>query len=346
MQIGADTRAIVTGATHGNRPGDQPGARGTGRTAGPRRARRGRAGGASPTSSASGAIAARRRRRRPRGDHAPRSTRSSRRPAASRSWSPTPGIARYEPFAEQDPEDVERMVRTNVLGTINTVRAGARSRCSTAARGHIVVVSSGAGAARLPLGRRLRRDQGGQQGLRRGAPPRALRDRRLGHHRLPGRGQDLAPRRGRAAPRLAQLRRRDPARAGRRGDDRGDRERPPRGPRPASGPAARAQRRRPRPRSTGCWRWSGADRPRRGGTDGAAQGPRWVPPEPAKNQNVIAAKAIMTPRVTLASRTTRASRSGVTLLVEAVQAQQQPAPADDQRDRAAEQGERRRTRRE
>ena len=54
----------------------------------------------------------------------------------------------------------------------------------------------------------------------------------------------------RAGPRLAQLRRRDRARAGRRGHDRGDREGPPRGPRPARSPRAgpelaRAGSRRP-----------------------------------------------------------------------------------------------------
>jgi short-subunit dehydrogenase len=59
------------------------------------------------------------------------------------------GIARYEPFAEQDPEDVDAMVRTNVLGTINTVRAGLAPMLDRG-RGHIVVVSSGAALRAFP----------------------------------------------------------------------------------------------------------------------------------------------------------------------------------------------------
>ena len=59
------------------------------------------------------------------------------------------GIARYEPFAQQDPEDVEDMVRTNVLGTIDTVRAGLQPMLDRG-RGHIVVVSSGAALRSFP----------------------------------------------------------------------------------------------------------------------------------------------------------------------------------------------------
>ena len=44
----------------------------------------------------------------------------------------------------------------------------------------------GRGASSLPLGRGLRRDQGRQQGLRRGDSPRAFGDRGLDDHRLPG----------------------------------------------------------------------------------------------------------------------------------------------------------------
>ena len=59
------------------------------------------------------------------------------------------GIGRYEPFAEQDPDDVDAMVRTNVLGTINTVRAGLEPMLDRG-RGHIVVVSSGAALRAFP----------------------------------------------------------------------------------------------------------------------------------------------------------------------------------------------------
>lgn len=59
------------------------------------------------------------------------------------------GIARYVPFAEQDPADADAMVQTNVLGTINTVRAGLRPMLDRG-RGHIVVVSSGAALRAFP----------------------------------------------------------------------------------------------------------------------------------------------------------------------------------------------------
>lgn len=59
------------------------------------------------------------------------------------------GIARYEPFAEQDPADADAMVRTNVLGTINTVRAGLEPMLGRGT-GHIVVVSSGAALRAFP----------------------------------------------------------------------------------------------------------------------------------------------------------------------------------------------------
>ncbi len=61
------------------------------------------------------------------------------------------GIARYAPFSEQDPDDAERMVHTNVLGTLNTVRA-VLDPMLDAAGGHIVVVSSGAGLRAFPWG--------------------------------------------------------------------------------------------------------------------------------------------------------------------------------------------------
>lgn len=59
------------------------------------------------------------------------------------------GIARYAPFSEQDPEDADRMVRTNVLGTINTVRAALEPMLD-AGSGHIVVLSSGDGLRAFP----------------------------------------------------------------------------------------------------------------------------------------------------------------------------------------------------
>jgi short-subunit dehydrogenase len=59
------------------------------------------------------------------------------------------GIAHYGPFAEQDVELVERMTRVNWLGTVYTVDA-ALGHLVGPARGHIVIVSSGAGPRAFP----------------------------------------------------------------------------------------------------------------------------------------------------------------------------------------------------
>jgi NADP-dependent 3-hydroxy acid dehydrogenase YdfG len=59
------------------------------------------------------------------------------------------GVARYAPFFDQDPADAELMVRTNVLGTINTVRAGMGPMLDSG-HGHIVVISSGAALRSFP----------------------------------------------------------------------------------------------------------------------------------------------------------------------------------------------------
>jgi short-subunit dehydrogenase len=59
------------------------------------------------------------------------------------------GIAGYEPFADQDPADADAMVRTNVLGTINTVRAGLQPMLDRGS-GHIAIVSSGAALRAFP----------------------------------------------------------------------------------------------------------------------------------------------------------------------------------------------------
>ena len=59
------------------------------------------------------------------------------------------GIARYAPFADQEIAHVEQMVTINVLGTILTVRAGLNHMLDQGS-GHIVVVSSGAGLRAFP----------------------------------------------------------------------------------------------------------------------------------------------------------------------------------------------------
>jgi short-subunit dehydrogenase len=59
------------------------------------------------------------------------------------------GIARYAPFADQELAHAEQMVTINVLGTIYTVRAGLNHMLDQG-KGHIVVVSSGAGLRAFP----------------------------------------------------------------------------------------------------------------------------------------------------------------------------------------------------
>jgi short-subunit dehydrogenase len=59
------------------------------------------------------------------------------------------GIANYGPFREMELETVERMTRINWLGTVYTVHA-ALPHLLDRARGHIVIVSSGAGHRSFP----------------------------------------------------------------------------------------------------------------------------------------------------------------------------------------------------
>jgi short-subunit dehydrogenase len=61
------------------------------------------------------------------------------------------GLAHYGPFFDQPIEHAEEMVAVNVLGTIYTVHA-ALGHMRDRARGHIVVVSSGAGLRAFPWG--------------------------------------------------------------------------------------------------------------------------------------------------------------------------------------------------
>lgn len=61
------------------------------------------------------------------------------------------GIAHYGPFADVEIEKAEEMVRVNVLGTLYTVKAGLEPMLA-GARGHVVVVSSGAGLRAFPWG--------------------------------------------------------------------------------------------------------------------------------------------------------------------------------------------------
>lgn len=59
------------------------------------------------------------------------------------------GIAHYMPFREMPPATVEELTRVNWLGTVHTVRAALPGMLGRG-RGHIVIVSSGAGIRSFP----------------------------------------------------------------------------------------------------------------------------------------------------------------------------------------------------
>jgi len=59
------------------------------------------------------------------------------------------GIAHYLPFTEMPPELIERLTRVNWLGTAYTVRAALPGMLERR-RGHVVIVSSGAGIRSFP----------------------------------------------------------------------------------------------------------------------------------------------------------------------------------------------------
>ncbi len=155
------------------------------------------------------------------------------------------GIARYAPFVDQDPDDVDQMVRTNVTGTINTVRAGLDPMMDRG-RGHIVVVSSGAALRAFPWAAVYGATKAANKGF-----AEALR------HELSGTGVSMTTvfpgevktelhAEAAAAPRLARLRGRHRRRRGRGGAGGRRRGRPPRGPHPPRRQAARTERRRSR----------------------------------------------------------------------------------------------------
>jgi 3-oxoacyl-[acyl-carrier protein] reductase len=61
------------------------------------------------------------------------------------------GLLHYAPFADQEIDEAEQMVRVNVLGTLYTVKA-ALPHMLDGARGHIVILSSAAGLRSFPWG--------------------------------------------------------------------------------------------------------------------------------------------------------------------------------------------------
>ena len=75
--------------------------------------------------------------------------RRSRRSASSTCSWPTPGIAHYRHFQELPLEKAEQMTRVNWLGTLYTVDAALPGMIERG-RGHVVIVSSGAGFRAFP----------------------------------------------------------------------------------------------------------------------------------------------------------------------------------------------------
>jgi NADP-dependent 3-hydroxy acid dehydrogenase YdfG len=61
------------------------------------------------------------------------------------------GVLHYQPFVDQDIADAEQMVRTNVFGTLYTLKA-ALPHMVGKGPGHIVVLSSAAGLRSFPWG--------------------------------------------------------------------------------------------------------------------------------------------------------------------------------------------------
>mgnify|MGYP000527664888 CR=1 FL=1 len=59
------------------------------------------------------------------------------------------GIAHYAPFPDQEADEIEELVRINVLGTLWTVRAALNHMLGRGS-GHVVVLSSGAGLRAFP----------------------------------------------------------------------------------------------------------------------------------------------------------------------------------------------------
>ncbi len=59
------------------------------------------------------------------------------------------GVAHYGPFRDMDLDEIDRMTRVNWLGTVNTVTATLPGMLDRA-RGHVVIVSSGAGVRSFP----------------------------------------------------------------------------------------------------------------------------------------------------------------------------------------------------
>lgn len=61
------------------------------------------------------------------------------------------GVLHYAPFADQELDEAEQMVKVNVLGTLYTVKAGLPHMLD-GANGHLVVLSSAAGLRSFPWG--------------------------------------------------------------------------------------------------------------------------------------------------------------------------------------------------
>jgi meso-butanediol dehydrogenase/(S,S)-butanediol dehydrogenase/diacetyl reductase len=61
------------------------------------------------------------------------------------------GVAYVAPLLDTDPDEAERLLRVNVLGTLNTIQAAARAMVATGGGGKLVVASSMTGRQGFPL---------------------------------------------------------------------------------------------------------------------------------------------------------------------------------------------------
>ena len=154
------------------------------------------------------------------------------------------GIAHYLPFAEMPPELIDRLTEVNWLGTAYTVQAALPGMLQRG-RGHIVIVSSGAGIRSFPGAAVYGATKAAQRGFGE-ALRHELKGTGVGVTMVyPGQIRKLAPRpREGAHARLVQARPRGPGRAAGARGGRGRRERQARGLPP---PEREAAAHRPRP---------------------------------------------------------------------------------------------------
>ena len=131
-----------------------------------------------------GCIAARDRRDRPRRRHPARAARSR-----STCWSTTPASTGPKSFLKADAEDIDLLVDVNLRAVLHLCRLVVPGMVARD-RGHVVNISSIAGAYNFGGNSHLPRHQGGGQHAVAPAAHRRLRQARARHRDLPGPGRD------------------------------------------------------------------------------------------------------------------------------------------------------------